>query len=94
MAELPHSDYRGQPLAVGDTVAFISKGFGGPALFTGRVALVHGAQLRIESGTITTLTGTESGGNSYSGGKAVHPNCVRHATVHFIENADSAGASE
>jgi hypothetical protein len=82
--ELPHTDYRGRPLAVGDSIAFISNGIDGPALFTGRIALIHGDQLCVESGHLLTLKGAKVGA-----GVPRNPDRIRHAIVHLIADTDA-----
>jgi hypothetical protein len=88
VTDLPHTDYRGQHLAVGDTIAFITDGPNGPVLVTGRIALIHGEQLCVESGRLVTLKGVKSGGRIYRAGVPEHPDTVRHATVHRIADAE------
>jgi hypothetical protein len=87
--DLPHADYRGQSLAVGDTIAFITDGPNGPVLVTGRIALIHGEQLCVESGQLITLKGVPVGGTVYrTGGLPMNPDSIRHATVHRIADTE------
>ncbi|MFE7446831.1 hypothetical protein ACFU7X_40985 [Streptomyces chartreusis] len=85
MNDLPHSDYRGNQLAVGDSIAFITSGVGDvPVLVTGRIVLTRDTELCVESGQLVVLRGAKVGGNSFQGGKPLNPDRIRHAIVHRI----------
>ncbi|MEV7867449.1 hypothetical protein AB0P17_15410 [Streptomyces sp. NPDC088124] len=79
----PSQDYRGQELAAGDAVAYVSQGGLMPGLlFTGQIALIHKNEMCIKSdslmSSLITLRGEE---REAFGGR---PARIRYATVHRI----------